>query len=101
MCLSESSSKIYYSRKSCIYLLLQKVFLKFSDALMEGVSMQRCLGWPGLLRRARDPYQIDKVLPNDHAEEARMRCERTELHTSDKPSDLISLFFQYTLLSKF
>lgn len=42
---SSSSCEKYFSRKSLIYLIFLKAVLKFSDALMEGVSMRRCPGW--------------------------------------------------------
>lgn len=42
---SDSSSEKSFSRKSLIYLLFLKAVLKFSDTLMEGVSMKRCPGW--------------------------------------------------------
>lgn len=41
---SDSSREKNFSTKALIYLLFLKAVLKFSDALMEGVSMKRCLG---------------------------------------------------------
>lgn len=70
---SDFSSEKSFSRKSLIYLLFLKAVLKFSDTLMEGVSMKRCPGWFQLLGRASEPYQTHAISLNCYSEEARMR----------------------------